>query len=271
MFADKLKLRNRTLKGRLTMLNPSALVAFKLFGRVFDDQSEFNLNMPGAGQVIGCVVCALVIGVLVSLLYMFTHRKEGYSQSYVLTMPMLSTLVSVVIIMMCVLADGSAGMTAAISLTGAFSLVRFRSAPGDPRDIAYIFFAMTMGVICGIGYLGYAFLFFLLVAAILLAFNLTNFAAPKTQDMTLKVTIPENLNYNGLFDQVMEKYTTVWRLRRVKTTDFGTLFDLVYSVRVKTDADQKKFIDDIRALNGNLNVTLVLYRYDDQIYDTKAK
>ncbi len=253
------------------MLNIPAIVASGLFSRVFEDQSEFNLAMPSAGQIIICVVAALVIGFLISLVYMFTHRKEGYAQSYVLAMPMLSTLVSVVIVMMCVLAEGTAGMTAAISLTGAFSLVRFRSAPGDPRDIAYIFFSMTMGVICGIGYIGYAALFFLLVAAVLVVMNLTNFAAPKTQDMTLKVTIPENLNYNGLFDQVMEKYTTAWLLRRVKTTDFGTLFDLVYSVRVKTDADQKKFIDDIRALNGNLNVTLVLYRYDDQIYDSKAK
>ena len=102
-------------------------------------------------------------------------------------------------------------------------------------------------------------------------FSVLNFAAPKTQDMTLKITIPENLNYNGLFDQVFEKYTTDSVLRRVKTTDFGTLFDLVYSIRIRTDADQKKFIDDIRALNGNLNVTLVLYKYDDQIYDTKQK
>lgn len=253
------------------MLNLSALSTSKLFARVFSDQSEFNLNMPTVGQVSACVLAALVVGLLISLVYMFTHRKEGYSQSYVLTMPMLSTLVCVVIIMMCVLANTTAGMTAAISLTGAFSLVRFRSAPGDPRDIAYIFFAMSMGVVCGIGFIGYAFLFFLLVGAVLVIFHLTNFAAPKVQDMTLKVTIPENLNYNGLFDKVMEKYTTSWRLRRVKTTDFGTLFDLVYAVRVKTDADQKKFIDDIRALNGNLNVTLVLYRYDDQIYDTKAK
>ncbi len=251
------------------MLNPSVVHAAKIFSRVFDDQSEVNLGIPSFGQVFGCVLSALVIGILICFVYMFIRRKEGYNRSIVLTLPILSTLVSTIIIMMCVLADNGVGVTAAISLTGAFSLVRFRSAPGDPRDIAFIFFAMTMGVICGVGYIGYAAVFFLLIAAMLIIFNLTNFAAPKTQDMTLKVTIPENLNYNGLFDNVMEKYTTSWLLRRVKTTDFGTLFDLVYSVRVKTDADQKKFIDDIRALNGNLNVTLVLYRYDDQIYDSK--
>lgn len=241
-----------------------------IFSRIYQDQSAADLNFPTAAQVLTCVLSALVIGFLIGLVYMFTHRKVGYTQSYVLTMPMLSALVSTVIIMMCLLTSG-AGMTAAISLTGAFSLVRFRSAPGDPRDISYIFFAMAMGVVCGLGFIGYAAVFFVILAAALILLQVTDFAAPRVQDMTLKITIPENLNYNGLFDKVMEKYTTSWKLRRVKTTDFGTLFDLVYSVRVKTDADQKKFIDDIRALNGNLNVTLVLYKYDDQIYDAKAK
>lgn len=255
------------------MLNHSAaaLSAINIFNRVFDDQSAANLDFPSVGQVVTCVLSALVLGVLIGLVYMFTHRKTGYAQSYVLAMPMLSGLVATIIVMMCLLANSTIGITASISLTGAFSLVRFRSAPGDPRDIAYIFFAMVMGTTCGIGFVGYACLFFLILSAVLILFNLINFAAPKTQDMTLKITIPENLNYNGLFDQVFEKYTTSFVLRRVKTTDFGTLFDLIYSIRVKTDADQKKFIDEIRALNGNLNVTLVLYKYDDQIYDVKQK
>ena len=254
------------------MLNlTAAFAAINLFNRIFDDQSAVNLDFPSVGQVLACVLSAVVLGVLIGLVYMFTHRKTGYAQSYVLAMPMLSGLVATIIVMMCLLANSTVGITASISLTGAFSLVRFRSAPGDPRDIAYIFFAMVMGTTCGIGFIGYACLIFLILAAVLVFFNLINFAAPKTQDMTLKVTIPENLNYNGLFDQVFEKYTTSFVLRRVKTTDFGTLFDLIYSVRVKTDADQKKFIDEIRALNGNLNVTLVLYKYDDQIYDVKQK
>lgn len=252
------------------MLNPIAAVQMSdIFSRIFDDQSAANLDFPTTGEVLGCILSALLLGVLIGLVYMFTHRKTGYTQSYIIAMPMLSGLVATVIVMMCLLASSTTGITAAISLTGAFSLVRFRSAPGDPRDISYVFFAMVMGTVCGIGFVGYAFLIFLILAAVLIIFDLTRFAAPKTQDMTLKITIPENLNYNGLFDKVFEKYATDYLLRRVKTTDFGTLFDLVYSIRVKTDADQKKFIDDIRALNGNLNVTLVLYKYDDHVYDQK--
>lgn len=244
------------------------------FTRLFDDQSQYWIDNSGhmtLGIVLICICSALVLGFLISLLYMFTNRKKGYAQSYIIAMPMLSAMVCTVIIMMCLMIDNSSGTKAAITLTGAFSLTRFRSAPGDPKDIAYIFFALVMGVVCGIGYVGYAALIFAIMAAVLIILNLTNFAAPKTQDMTLKVTIPEDLNYNGLFDDVMNKYTTAWTLRRVKTTDFGTLFDLVYDVHVKQDIDQKKFIDEIRTLNGNLNVTLVLYRYDDQIYNTKNK
>lgn len=258
------------------MLNVSlaAFSAANIFSRLFDDQSQYWIDNAGhmtLGIVMLCICSALVLGFLVGVLYMFTNRKRGYAQSYVIAMPMLAALVSTVIIMMCLMIDNSSGTKAAITLTGAFSLTRFRSAPGDPKDIAYIFFSLVMGVVCGIGYVGYAFLIFFVLAAVLIAINLTGFAMPHSQDMTLKITIPENLNYNGLFDSVMDKYTTSWRLRRVKTADFGTLFDLVYAVRVPENADQKKFIDELRTLNGNLDVTLVLYRYDDQIYDTKAK
>ena len=84
--------------------------------------------------------------------------------------------------------------------------------------------------------------------------------------MTLKISIPENLNYVGLFDKTLDKYTSAWRLKRVKTTEFGTLFELIYSIEINNSANQKDFIDELRTLNGNLNVTLVLYKYDDKVY-----
>lgn len=252
------------------MLNTPIIAAAGIFSRLFADQSDVALNIPGTGVIIAVVLSSVVLSLIMCCVYMFTRRKSGYTQSLVLTLPLLSALVSTVMIMMCLLSATTA-TAAAISLTGAFSLVRFRSAPGDPRDIAFIFFSMAIGVVCGIGYVGYAALITLILCAILLIFDAVGFGAPKASDMTLKITIPENLNYNGVFDEVLKKYTANYLLRRVKTTDFGTLFDLVYSVRVKNDIDQKKFIDDIRALNGNLNVTLVLYKYDDQIYDTKSK
>lgn len=207
-----------------------------------------------------CVGAALVLGFLISLVYIFCHRKEGYSQSYVLTMIMLPTIVSLILLLI----NTTAG---ALSLAGAFTLVRFRSAAGDPKDIAYIFFAMAAGTACGIGYVGFAIVFFIILGIVMIALSETNFGGCKTRHMTLKITIPENLDYQGVFDPVLAKYTKFNKLRRVKTTNFGTLFELIYSVDVNEDIDQKKFIDELRALNGNMTINLVFFKYDDKIYE----
>lgn len=207
-----------------------------------------------------CVGTSLVIGFLISLVYIFCHRKEGYSQSYVLTMIMLPTIISLILLLI----NTTAG---ALSLAGAFTLVRFRSVPGDPKDIAYIFFAMASGTACGIGYVGFAVVFFIILGIVMIALSEINFGGCKTRHMTLKITIPENLDYQGVFDPVLAKYTKFSKLRRVKTTNFGTLFELIYSVDIDDDIDQKKFIDELRALNGNMTINLVFFRYDDKVYE----
>lgn len=191
---------------------------------------------------------------------MRTHRKEGYSQSYVFTIIMLPAIVSLILLLI----NTTAG---ALSLAGAFTLVRFRSVAGDPKDIAYIFFAMAAGTACGIGYIGFAVFFFVVLGAILYILSEKNFGGSTSNHMTLKITIPENLDYQGVFEVVLNKYTNFHKLRRVRTTNFGTLFELIYSVDVPDNIDQKKFIDELRTLNGNMNINLVLFRYDDKIYE----
>ena len=213
-----------------------------------------------AGEFFLCVGAALLIGFLISVIYMVTHRKEAYSQSYVLTMIMLPTIVSLILLLI----NTTAG---ALSLAGAFTLVRFRSVAGDPKDIAYIFFAMAAGVACGIGYIGFAVVFFIILGAVLFVLSETDFGGCKKRHMTLKIAIPENLDYQGVFEPVLSKYTTYHKLRRVKTTNFGTLFELIYSVDVHDDIDQKKFVDELRALNGNMTINLVFFKYDDKIYE----
>lgn len=207
-----------------------------------------------------CVGAALIIGFFISLIYIATHRKEGYSQSYVLTMIMLPTIVSLILLLI----NTTAG---ALSLAGAFTLVRFRSVPGDPKDIAYIFFAMASGVACGIGYVGFGIVFFAFLGLVMFVLSEFDFGGTKRRHMTLKITIPENLDYQGAFDPVLKKYTQFYKLRRVKTTNFGTLFELIYSVDVNEDIDQKKFIDELRALNGNMTINLVFFKYDDKVYE----
>lgn len=205
-------------------------------------------------------ISSVMAGFIISLIYLITNRKEGYSQSYVWTIIMLPPIVAIVI------ATIGDNVASSLSLAGAFTLVRFRSAPGDPKQIAYVFYATATGLICGLGYIGYAFIFLALIAAIITILYKTKFGAPATSSMTLKISIPENLNYVGLFDKVLDKYASDWRLKRVKTTEFGTLFELIYSIEINNTANQKAFIDEIRTLNGNLNVTLVLYKYDDKVY-----
>lgn len=242
------------------------------FGNVFSGSSTSSavdqvLNSSSSksgatepGPFFFCVVMAIVLGFLISVIYMITHKKEGYSQSYVITMIMLPAIVSLILLLI----NTTAG---ALSLAGAFTLVRFRSVAGDPKDISYIFFSMATGVACGMGYVGFAIVFFIIMGIIMCALNYTNFGGCKVNHMTLKVTIPENLDYSGVFDPVLNKYTNYYKLRRVKTSNFGTLFELIYSVDVKNDINQKLFIDELRALNGNLTVNLVLFKYDDKIYE----
>ena len=176
-------------------------------------------------------------------------------------MIMLPTIVSLILLLI----NTTAG---ALSLAGAFTLVRFRSVAGDPKDIAYIFFAMASGVACGIGYIGFAILFFVVLGIILFVLSEINFGGMKSNHMTLKITIPENLDYQGVFEPVLNKYTNFHKLRRIKTTNFGTLFELIYSVDVSDSIDQKKFIDELRTLNGNMNINLVFFKYDDKIYES---
>ncbi|MBQ8297107.1 MAG: DUF4956 domain-containing protein [Ruminococcus sp.] len=215
-----------------------------------------------ASEFILCVAASLILGFLISAIYMITHKKEGYAQSYVLTVIMLPAIVTLILLLI----NTTYG---ALSLAGAFTLVRFRSVPGDPKDITYVFFAMATGVACGMGYIGFAVLFFVILGVVVFVLNIANFGGCRVNHMTLKITIPENLDYKGVFDPVLKKYTSFYKLRRIKTTNFGTLFELIYSVDVYDATDTKSFIDDLRALNGNLNINLVLFKYDDKVYENQ--
>ncbi|MDE6777475.1 MAG: DUF4956 domain-containing protein [Oscillospiraceae bacterium] len=212
------------------------------------------------GTFLGCLIASLAIGFGVSIVYMLTHKKEGYAQSYALTLIMLPPIVCVLLLLIDTVEGG-------LALAGVFTLTRFRSIAADPKDVCYVFMAMACGVIFGKGYIALGIIFFVVIAVIMYALNLLNYAAPKANDMTLKISVPENLNYEHLFDAVLDKYTSNWRLRRVKTTNFGSMFDCIYSIQLPHNIDQKKFLDELRTLNGNMTITLTLFRYEDRLYE----
>ncbi len=144
----------------------------------------------------------------------------------------------------------------AISLGGVFALVRFRSAPGTSKDIVNVYFAMATGLACGLGFVKYALFFGVAIGVIYFILIRTGYAVKRTEEKQLRITIPENLNYQGTFDDLFEEYTTSSRLDKVKTTNLGTLYELTYTVHMKTEVNEKMFIDSIRCRNGNLNIVL---------------
>ncbi|MBR2549340.1 MAG: DUF4956 domain-containing protein [Clostridiales bacterium] len=216
----------------------------ELFGGLFDTAA----TTISVQNFIICIAAALILGLVTALSYRF---KSTSTKSFMLTLAILPALVTVVIM----LVNGNVG--AGVAVAGAFSLVRFRSAQGSAREIAAIFLAMGIGLITGMGYIGYAVLFTLVMCAALMIYTAAGFG-DKTgiKEKTLRITIPENLDYDGVFDEVLNTYTSKADLISVKTSNMGSLFKLKYDVTLKKDASEKEFIDKIRERNGNLEVSM---------------
>lgn len=198
-----------------------------------------------AGAFLLCLAAALALGLGTAAIHMF---RNSYSKSFVVTLALLPAIVSLVIMMV----NGNIG--AGVAVAGAFSLIRFRSVPGDAREICSIFFAMALGLVLGMGYLVFAVLFFLVIGTAMLLLSVLRFGEQKTAQRELKITIPESLDYNGLFDDIFSKYTAETQLVRVRTSNLGTLYELQYDVRLNTPEISKEFIDELRCRNGNLNI-----------------
>jgi uncharacterized membrane protein YhiD involved in acid resistance len=194
-----------------------------------------------------CTLASVIFGFGVAGIYMY---KNVYSKSFVATLVMLPAMVQIVIMIV----NGNLGT--GVAVMGAFSLVRFRSIPGSARDISSIFLAMAVGLATGMGYLTIALIFLVMMGLVTLMLNIMKFGEQKqvAADKELKITIPENLDYNGIFDDLFAKYTSKAELDRVKTTNMGSLYELKYLISLKEPEAEKQFIDEIRCRNGNLNI-----------------
>lgn len=197
------------------------------------------------------VLISLVLGGVLALIHTY---KNDYTKSFVMTLAILPAVVSVVILMV----NGNIG--AGVAVAGAFSLVRFRSAPGTAREIVSLFVAMGLGLILGMGYAGYAALFTVLIGLTILCYSKFGSDNKKSLRKNLKITIPENLNYSDVFDEIFEKYTSSYRLKQVKTSNMGSLFKLSYEVVLKDISSEKDFIDELRTRNGNLEISVSEYQ-----------
>ena len=215
----------------------------------------FNTIIPSTGITplvfIILVLVSLVLGGIMALIH--TYRND-YTKSFVMTLAILPAVICVVILMV----NGNIG--AGVAVAGTFSLVRFRSAPGTAREIGAIFAVMGMGLIMGMGYIGYAALFTCLIGLAILMYSRFSADGKKSTRKILKITIPENLNYSDVFDEFLEKYTKSYKLKQVKTSNMGSLYKLSYEIVLTDPSIEKEFIDQLRTRNGNLEISLAEYQ-----------
>ncbi len=196
-----------------------------------------------------CLGFSLILGLIMAFAYMYRTR---YTKSFVVTLALLPAVVCIVIM----LVNGNVGTGVAVA--GAFSLVRFRSVPGTAKEICTLFLAMGAGLICGMGYLGFAVLFTVIMCIVFVLYNRIDFGAKKNAAVfkTLNITIPEDLDYTEIFDDIFSEYTSQFDLIRVKTTNMGSLFKLTYNITLKDFAKEKEMLDKIRCRNGNLEISV---------------
>lgn len=224
----------------------------EIFNSLFENSTQSTLSV---GIFLLCVLFSLIDGIIFCLAYLF---KNETTKSFKLSLMILPTIVCVVIMMV----NGNIGVGVAVA--GAFSLVRFRSAPGTAKEICVLFAGMCAGLIAGVGYLAYSLLFSLLMGIIILILNLVlQVTDNKNTSKILKITIPEDLEYNEVFLDLFKEYTKEHSLISVKTANMGSLYKLKYKIKLNNVNEEKAFMDKIRMRNGNLEVAILKLEFSD--------
>lgn len=216
-----------------------------MFTSILNQAAEGSMSMSLSEAAI-CTGTALILGIILAVVYMLQGR---HSKQFTVAIAVLPALIQVIILMV----NGNLGTSVAI--LGAFGLVRFRSVPGTSRDILCVVFAMAIGLATGTGYITFAVFFTIVIGAILLLLSKTRFGEMcKDKEKELKITIPESLDYTGVFDDIFEKYTKKCVLENVKTTNLGSMYELKYCIELSDIAKEKEMIDELRCRNGNLTI-----------------
>jgi hypothetical protein len=219
---------------------------YSIWQGIFDSSSQSVIKVS---QFLLCIGISLILGLIIAIAYAIKNKT---TKSFLITLGLLPSIVCIVIMMV----NGNIG--AGVAVAGAFSLVRFRSVQGSGKEILAIFLAMTSGLIIGMGYLAYGILFTIIIAFILVLINVFKLPNIKNNmnEKTLRITIPEDLDYTDVFTDIFEKYTSEWKIISVRTTNMGSMFKLTYNITEKNINDEKKMIDEIRVRNGNLEISI---------------
>lgn len=208
--------------------------------------SIFTTETITMQQAVISIVVAFILGFIISITYMKT--SDNHSKNFACTLVIIPALISVVI----TLVNGN--QATSIAILGAFSLIRFRSMQGTSKDLSYILFTMTLGLATGMGYIKFSVVLTFVVCLVLILLHFSQYGEVKAEKIDLRITIPENLDYTGIFDDIFEQYTSYQDLMRVKTTNLGSMYELQYHIILKDPRREKEMIDAIRTRNGNLNI-----------------
>ena len=219
-----------------------------MFDQLFND--VFTGTAINPASMFGAIGVGLVLGLILAKVYQY---KTIYSKSFMMTLVMLPTLIAIVIF----LVTGSLG--AGVAVMGAFSLIRFRSAPGGAKELLAIFLAMTIGIAVGMGYLIFASVFTIIMSVVMLLLETVNFGQMKHSMRQVTVVIPESLDYEMVFDDIFQKATNYVELANVKTSDMGSLFKIKYIVQLNGTMTEKELVDALRTRNGNLEIAISRY------------
>lgn len=209
--------------------------------------SIFKSDSVSVLPIFICVLVSLIDGIILAFLYNFKNKAN---KDFLTTIAILPAVVTIVI----ALVNGNIG--AGIAVAGAFSLIRFRSAPGTAKEICIIFVTLAAGLAFGMGYIAYGVIFSLVIGLVMLLLQSVNIFNKNDKMKNLRIVVPENLNYMEAFNEVFSKYTTKYELVKAKTTNLGSMYKLSYNVTLKNVNEMKLFIDDLRCLNGNLEISL---------------
>lgn len=201
-------------------------------------------------QSIVTMAVSLGLGGIIAFTYYKTQGEECYQRSLAITLCMLPIILAVIILFI------GSNIARAFSLAGTLSIIRFRSAPGDAKDIGFIFFDIAAGLSAGVGLYGYGAVFVIVLCVAIILIEKFKAFEKKTTNKTLKILIPEDLNYEGTFDEVLNSYTKKHSLAKIKTTDLGSLFELCYNVVMKDNINEQEFLNELRCRNGNLSIIL---------------
>jgi type IV secretory pathway VirB3-like protein len=219
-----------------------------MFESIFESiTAETSFTLDGLLLSVGS---ALPLGLMISLVYRMTHRTKTPSQSFSVILVVLTAIITLIILLV------GNSVARAFSLAGAFQLIRFRSAPTDSRDISYVLFSVAVGLCCGMGYILYAVVAAVLLCCVMVILHIVGYGKSRADSRLLRITIPENLNYENVFDDLFARFCKSSKLVKVKTTALGSLYQLQYAIVMDEKKSEKEMLDEIRCRNGNLEINV---------------